>query len=56
MPVIRGKTSLTSRLCAGASGIAEILFEQPVSLLRDYREFHYRGPCNYVLRLTRQRP
>jgi len=47
-PVIRGKTSsLISRLSAGATGIAEILFEQPVRLLRDYRGFHYPGSRNY---------
>ena len=46
-PVIRGKTfSLTSQLCAGATGIDEILFEQPVRLLRDHRRFHYRGSRN----------
>jgi len=51
-PIIRGKiSSLISRLCAGATGIAEILFEQPVRLLRDYRRFHYHGSRNYVLRL-----
>jgi len=55
-PVIRGKTSLTSRLCAGAMGIAEILFEQPVRLLRDYRGFHYCGSRNYFLHITWQRP
>ena len=44
MPVIRGKTSsLTSQLCAGDMGVAEILFEQPVRLLWDYHGFHYRG-------------
>jgi len=46
-PVIRSKTSsLTSQLCAGAMGIAEILFEQPVRLLRDYCGFHYRVSRN----------
>ena len=30
-------SSITSQLCAGATGVAEILFEQPVRLLRDYR-------------------
>jgi len=46
-PVIRDKTSsLTSQLCAGTTGVAEILFEQPVRLLRDYREFHYCGSRN----------
>jgi len=56
-PVIRGKTSsLITRLCASATGIAEILFEQPVRLLRDYRGFHYRGSRNYFLGITRQRP
>ena len=34
-PVIRGKTSsLISRLCAGATGTAEIIFEQLVRLAR----------------------
>jgi len=47
-PVIGGKpSSFTSRLWAGATGIAEILFEQPVHLLRHYRGFHYRGSRNY---------
>jgi len=47
-PVIRGKiSSLISRLCAGATGVAEILFEQPVCLLRDYRRFPHRGSRNY---------
>ena len=42
-PVIRGKiSSPISRLCAGTTGIAEILFEQPVHLLRDYHGFYYR--------------
>ena len=35
------------KLCAGAAGIAEIRFEQPVRLLRDYRGFNYRGSRNY---------
>jgi len=52
----RQTSSLISRLCAGATGIAEILFEQPVRLLRDYRGFHYSGSRNYFLRITRQRP
>jgi len=35
MPEIRGKTSpLISRLCVGATGVAEILFEQLVRLAR----------------------
>jgi len=56
-PVIRGKTSaLISRMCAGARGVAEILFEKPVRLLGDYRGFHYSGSCNYFLRITQQRP
>jgi len=56
-PVIRDKiSSLISRLFAGTTGVAEILFEQPVRLLRDYRGFHYRGSRNYFLRITRQRP
>ena len=55
-PVIRCKTSRISRLCAGATGIAEILFKQPVRLLPVYRGFHYRGSRNYFLRITRQRP
>jgi len=47
-PVIRGKTSsLISRLCAGATGVAEILFEQPARLLRDYRGFPHRGSRNF---------
>jgi len=47
-PLISGKSSsLISRLCAGAKGVGEILFEQPVRLLRDYRRFHYRGSRNY---------
>ena len=55
--MIRGKiSSLISRLCAGATGVAEILFEQPVRLLRDYRGFPHRGSRNYFLRITRQRP
>ena len=51
-PVIRGKiSSLISRLCAGTTGVAEILFEQPVRLLRDYRGFPHRGSRNYFLRI-----
>jgi len=49
-------SSLISRLCAGAMGVAEILFEQPVCLLRDYRRFPHRGSHNAFLRITRQRP
>jgi len=46
-PAIRGKTSsLVSRFCSGVTGIADILFAQPVRLLRDYRGFHYRGSRN----------
>ena len=46
-PVIRGKiSSLISRLCAGATGVAETLFKQPVRLLRDYRGFTHRGSRN----------
>jgi len=56
-PVIRGKTStLISWLCAGVTGIAEILFEQPVRLLQDYRRFHYRGSRNYFFHINRQWP
>jgi len=56
-PVIHGKiSSLISRLCACATGVAEILFEQPVRLLRDYRGFPHRGSHNYFLRITWQRP
>jgi len=56
-PVICGKiSSLISWLCAGVRGVAEILFEQPVRLLRDYRGFHCRGSRNYFLHITRQRP
>jgi len=51
-PVIRGKISaLISRLCAGATGVAEILFEQPGRLLRDYRGFPHRGSRKYFLRI-----
>jgi len=51
-PVIRGKiSSLISRLCAGATAVAEIFFEQPVRLLRDYRGFPHRGSRNYFLRI-----
>jgi len=39
------------QLCAGAAGIAEIRFEQPVRLLRDYRGFHYSGSRNYFSRV-----
>ena len=46
----------TSRLCAGATGVAEIPFEQPVRLLQDYRGFPHHGSRNYLLRITRQRP
>jgi len=56
-PVICGKTSSPiSRLCCGVTGTGEILFEQPVRLLRDYHGFHYRGSRNYLWRITRQRP
>jgi len=52
-PVIRRKiSSLISRLCAGTTGVAEILFEQPVRLLRDYRGVPQRGSRNYFLRIT----
>jgi len=51
--IIRGKSSSRiSRLCTGATGVAEIRFEQPVRLLRDYRRFHYRRSRNYFLRIT----
>ena len=35
----------------GATGVAEIRFEQPVRLLRDYRGFPHRGSRKYFLRL-----
>ena len=52
-PVIRGKiSSLISQLRAGATGVAEILFEQPFRLLRDYRGFPHHGSRNNFLRIT----